>query len=137
MSSLESLAASCRDHPIVRRRRNCGVYFLIDHYEIIYIGSSTDIETRLEQHFAGVPGRSEPKVFDRVLWIPLPAAVHADYEGAFIRALAPHDNMTAPASRGNDAEILDGFGLPPPPADPHAEWIRRLRAKTGRTLVVQ
>lgn len=136
MTPLEALGRSCREHPLAPRRRNSGVYFLVDGAEIIYVGSSTDLESRLQTHISG-DRHGGPKTFDRVLWIPLPLAVHPDYEGAFIRALAPRGNQTAPASRGNDAEILDGFGLPPPPVDAHKEWIRRMRANTGRIRAPQ
>lgn len=86
----------------------CGVYFVVARQRIIYVGQSTDIHGRLYQHRSELRGR-----FEGALWLPLPAAVLGHYEGAFIRALRPKLNRSAPAHYGYDNEILEGFGLRP------------------------
>jgi DNA-binding XRE family transcriptional regulator len=94
-----------RDAPLL-----CGVYLLAAADEIVYIGSSTDIIVRAWNH-------QRSKSFDRLLWVWLPSAVHPYYEGAFIRAIRPPLNRSAPVDARYDAEILDGFGL-----EPCLEW---------------
>ena len=95
----------------------CGIYVLVDHHEIVYIGSSVDVLNRVWAH-------RRNRTFDRLLWLRLPAAVHHHYEGAFIRAIRPRLNRSAPIDARYDAEILEGFGLEaclewwtPPPAE--------------------
>lgn len=92
----------------------CGIYLLVDNEIIVYVGSSIDIDIRLAQHSAdlGHPTPRRRKVWDRALWLALPAKVHRYYEGALIRALRPKHNRHAPRSCGYDNEILDGLGLP-------------------------
>lgn len=92
---------------------SCGVYLLIDGADIVYVGSSASLETRSYSHVCDKEHeRVGWKRFDRVLWYPLPEAVHCHYEGAFIRALRPKYNLRAPKHHGYDNEILEGFRLP-------------------------
>lgn len=92
----------------------CGIYFLVDGDDIVYVGSSTDLDSRLYQHT--LDRRSAKprtaKRWDRARWLPLPERVHGYYEGALIRALRPRYNRGAPRHVGWDNEILDGLGLP-------------------------
>lgn len=116
MKPLEILRRSFRNAEIpdstpVGRLFGSGVYLLVDgNGDIVYVGASSQIEWRLYAHASGERG-IERKVFDRALWMPLPALVHHHYEGALIRALAPKYNRRAPRNRGYDAEILWGLGL--------------------------
>lgn len=90
-----------------------GVYLLVDNGTIVYVGSSTQVEYRLWAHRRpSDSGLIYSKVFDGAFWYALPLAVHPHYEGAFIRALRPAYNRSAPPHVGYDNEILDGFGLP-------------------------
>ncbi len=124
MSALEILERTFRPIAIPDRAplacQKCnppksGVYLLVAGDEIVYVGSSSDIEPRIFGHrtdrrSVNVMGR---KAFDRALWLALPAAVLDAYEGAFIRSLRPRYNRNAPRWCGNDNEILEGFGLKP------------------------
>lgn len=116
MTPLEILSMTFRpiDVPlsVPRVPDRAGVYLLIDHDEIVYVGSSIRVDVRIHAHT--LSSGTESKTFDRALWVALPALVHPHYEGAFIRALHPRDNYRAPKSHGYDAEILDGFGLHSP-----------------------
>jgi hypothetical protein len=114
---------------IPRVAPRAGVYLLIDLGSIVYVGSSGHIEHRLHSHAVTQRTRSESKSFDRALWIPLPVVVHRDYEGAFIRALCPRDCLKAPRHRGNDAEILDGFGLSHLSTDGWADHVERMTVR--------
>lgn len=114
MMALEILSRSFRsiEVPIHAPRRSvrAGIYLLVDLGEIVYVGSSRDVDARLYQH--AVEQRSVgAKSFDSALWIDLPVSVHPHYEGAFIRALCPRDSHRSPKHLGHDAEILDGFDL--------------------------
>lgn len=89
-----------------------GIYMLVDSDEIVYVGSSKDIISRLYAH---TTEHNDPltKVFDRAIHYLLPPKVHPFYEGAFIRKLCPRYSRSAPKYRGCDNEILTGFGLDP------------------------
>lgn len=115
MTAVDAIARLGVDIPIPRRRpvRPCGVYLLVRRGAVIYVGTTTEIETRVACHLNGVPGKHEPKEFDRVIWIPLPRSDIGAYEGALIRALRPPLNERAPALCGRDLEVLARLGLPP------------------------
>lgn len=86
-----------------------GVYMLTALSEIIYVGSSTDVMCRIWHHRV-----ERQKTFNKVIWYPLPLAVHPFYEGAFIRFLVPRHNRIAPSACVDyDDEIIEGFGLDP------------------------
>ena len=105
--SLAVLAAHCREIDLrSRRRRLVGVYFLISEAAIVYVGQTTDLESRIELHqWEGI------KTFDRAMWIELPADDLSAYEGALIRAIGPKYNDTAPAFRGEDNAVLARLGI--------------------------
>lgn len=124
-SPLEILARSFRPIALPTRvpkncvrcgTMKCGVYLLVAGGEIVYVGSSTDIELQLYAHanerererYRGLPFHKE---FDGALWQALPEVVMPHYEGAFIRALRPRYNGSAPRGGEHDAEILEGFDL--------------------------
>jgi hypothetical protein len=93
-----------------------GLYLLVSSDEIVYVGSSIDVATRLYVHVTERTRMERDnwqwgKRFDRALYLPLPGAVLPHYEGALIRALAPPANGRPPRDRGHDAEILHGLGL--------------------------
>jgi hypothetical protein len=125
---------------------NSGVYLLVNRGEIIYVGASKFLESRIYGH------RSEPqwqisslppKRFDRAFVYRLPVAVMHHYEGAFIRALSPKFNCTAPPrTPGYDNEILEGFDLTPHADEDaaHEAWrmvrqLRHLEIKAQRHVV--
>lgn len=100
----------CRDCGVVL----AGVYLLVKRDEIVYIGSTADILRRLYAHVSDRRRRQRfSKRFDRVLWLELPAAVIAHYEGALVRALRPPGNSVVHVRKfdAHDAEILYGLGL--------------------------
>lgn len=93
----------------------CGVYLLLLVDEIVYVGSSIDVLSRLWTHRIDAKATSRrtlAKQFDRAAWLPIPRSVMHHYEGALIRALRPKHNLGgSPMGYGFDAEILYGLGL--------------------------
>jgi len=145
-SPLTTLAACCRDIP-VERTRLVGVYFLIANDEIVYVGQSEDVETRISQHVAertrpmrGWYDKQRPnlacKQFDRAIWFPV-AAVDLDaYEGALIRALNPLQTFSAPISTGRDAEVLAVLGLAPN-VNAHRDFLARRKTRFSKPRVAR
>jgi excisionase family DNA binding protein len=66
-----------------------GIYFLCDGEEVVYVGQSVDVYSRVLQH-------RRSKQFDRVFWWPVPASELDKIEGAFIRTLKPRLNGPGP-----------------------------------------
>lgn len=97
-------------HPVAVRDRPAGIYFLLLGSELVYVGQSVDVETRVAMHI-----RQREKTFDRAFWIAVPVADLLAYESAFVRALDPPGNFWACADDSRDAEILARFGLEPDP----------------------
>lgn len=88
-----------------------GVYFLVRGDEVVYVGQSVQIPSRISSH------RQGGKVFDLVFYLTCPAAELDAIESAFIRALKPKLNGNPPkADRSRDAEILASFGIKTPEA---------------------
>lgn len=91
---------------IIEVGRICGVYLLILRGEVIYVGSSINVSTRVLGHRCA-------KSFDRAVWIPVDKDDLTSYEGALIRALRPSLNWGANVSYlGNDNDVLTALGLP-------------------------
>lgn len=113
-----------------------GVYLLVDAADIVYVGSSTDLDSRLYDHTLDrrTSKPHDAKRWDRALWLPLPVRVHGYYEGALIRGLRPRYNRGAPRHVGWDNEILDGLGLPTHDDESAAaqEWSASLRRQSSR-----
>ncbi len=109
MSALQTLAAVCTEIDISRKRL-CGVYFLILADEVVYVGQSLDVESRVNQHARG-DARLAAKGFDRALWLPVAEGDLDAYEGALIRALRPRLSLRCPFDSQRDAEILSVLGL--------------------------
>lgn len=66
---------------------SCGIYFLIRHGEIVYIGKTTDVFLRLSKH------RRDGKEFDAYNFMPCRQANLDDIEAAYIAAFLPYGNM--------------------------------------------
>lgn len=87
---------------------NPGIYFLSWAGEIVYIGQSWDVATRIEGH-----RRAGAIRFDAASFIPCPREDLAAAEAALIRSLMPPGNQRRPVGRPwLDRKILDGLGLP-------------------------
>jgi len=93
------------------RSRWVGIYFLLSNGEIVYVGQSTDVDSRIAGHVSAT--KKNKKEFDSAFWIEVPEHDLGPYEGAFIRALAPRYNWTAPKDVARDAEILALYGMAP------------------------
>lgn len=87
---------------VARARRvdeQCGVYFLIFGGEIVYVGMSTNVMRRLEQHV-----RNAEISFDSYYWTPCDAKDLHRLERAYIHAFGPRVNalickLPAPESK--------------------------------------
>lgn len=64
----------------------CGVYLLIANDEIVYVGQSVDVQSRVRAHLRRA--RSEPW-FDRALWMHIAPEHLNAFEGALIEKLRP------------------------------------------------
>lgn len=88
---------------IVARARQldeqCGIYFLINGDEIVYVGMSTNVMRRLERHV-----KEAEIAFDSYYWTPCLAKDLHRLERAYIHALEPKANslickLPAPESK--------------------------------------
>jgi len=66
----------------------CGVYFLERDGEIVYIGQSINVSSRIRQHQSGY----DRKEFDSVRILPCDKKELNNWEGFFIRLLSPKLN---------------------------------------------
>jgi hypothetical protein len=103
------------------------VYFLCLGSEIVYIGSSQNLFSRLPIHFFGGFALQDKKNFDSVFFIEIDADRFdlQEVESAFIRRFKPRLNFGQPTKRGprlvvskyksahKDAAILKHFGVEP------------------------
>lgn len=84
----ESIAQSA----VGRSRSICaGVYFLLDGNEIVYVGQSKNVPSRLIAHF-----RSGEMAFDRWWYQPCPERLLLRLEAHYISAFSPKYNFSAP-----------------------------------------
>jgi hypothetical protein len=95
-----------------------GIYILVVGDEIVYVGSTRNIVSRIGSH-------ANRHDFDRAFWIEMPHERAHVIEGALIRALNPAWCKTCPNPRGeSDIELLHGFGIEP---DTRGAFLRRVR----------
>jgi len=64
------------------------VYFLIEHHQVLYVGQSQNLPSRLTQH------EGNGKTWDRVLFMPVPPSELLRVEAEWIAALNPPLNRT-------------------------------------------
>jgi len=64
----------------------CGIYFLIKNKEIVYVGKSTNIRSRIVNHYFS------KKDFDRISVIELDKSRLDSYEKHYIKSLRPKFN---------------------------------------------
>lgn len=121
-SPLDLLEMHGREIPVARTRL-VGIYILVLDGDIVYVGQSRDIESRIALHRNH--GTTD---FDRAFWIEVPAEELDAYEGALIRGLSPRACCSAPRDKGRDAEILARFGIAPDPVR-RAEFMKRRAAR--------
>lgn len=69
------------------------VYFLIDGKNVVYVGQSVRIHSRIKQHV-------KDKDFDRIIWIQVPKLLLSKIENFYIQLLKPRYNKTI----GNDVK---------------------------------
>ncbi len=69
------------------------VYFLVLKQEIVYVGQSRNLLSRLGQH------REDGKCWDRVLYLPVPADCLLAVEAQWIRVLCPPLNRAGQPAR--------------------------------------
>lgn len=91
--------------------RKAGVYFLVRGSSVVYIGQSTDIESRIE-------AQREAYNFDVAYFIEVPSDRLDDVEGAAIRFYEPEFNgrkangkICSPPQRLPDVQVLEEFGF--------------------------
>jgi len=91
------------------------IYFLLKGDQVIYVGQSSSLYSRLSNH------RLTPKDFDRVFVITVPEEWVGridKIEASFIRFLDPPLNRTKRIGLWEAKTYLSIFGLPP-------GWVRR------------
>jgi len=91
------------------------VYFLISRDEVVYIGQSVQLVGRIAQHRASSSGEAA-KVFDRVVWLPVPRSELLPLERAFIDTIKPRLNRVWHGSierrEDENKELIQGFIRP-------------------------
>ncbi|HEY6038081.1 MAG TPA: GIY-YIG nuclease family protein [Kofleriaceae bacterium] len=87
--------------------RVVGVYMLLAGDEVVYVGQSVDVRSRLSDHL-----RWPPRAFDRALVLPCGADDLRAVEAALIRWFMPSGNRIRTIFVGED-EALASLGLPP------------------------
>lgn len=117
-SPLEAIARVGRE--ISQPTALVGVYLLIAEDEIVYIGQSVDVWSRVAAH-------AKRFSFDRVIMIDLAREDLRAYEAALIRALNPRLTFRCLNDDARDAEILRALGIA---ADPVARAAFELRRGT-------
>lgn len=75
----------------IRYDQICGIYFLIRGQEIVYIGQSMNVLSRLSQHYA-----EQTKVFDSFYLLECREANLNHTEALYIAKFAPIYNITKP-----------------------------------------
>lgn len=94
--------------PVVRE---CGVYFLLDDDEIVYVGQSTDIEARISVHY-----NQKKKRFNRYTYLSCSAEYLNDIEAHYIVHLAPKYNVKLPENSrwATVKDIKNRYGIAVP-----------------------
>lgn len=65
-------------------QRSCGVYFLVQGQEVVYVGQSVNIYSRISQH--------SDKKFDKYAFVPCEAELLDKLESLYIHTLKPRLN---------------------------------------------
>lgn len=79
----------------------CGIYFLVEDTEIVYIGQSVDVFTRVLTH-----RREGHKSFDKCCWVPVPRDELDAVESALIALFKPRHNRDGVAKHGDETLAL-------------------------------
>lgn len=79
----------------------CGVYFLIDKDEVVYVGQSLDVLNRLSKHMRG--GRR----FERFAFIACKKEDLDELERLYINALVPAWNTAMPVKKARAVSPVD------------------------------
>lgn len=75
----------------------CGIYFLIDCDEVVYVGQSVDIRSRLEQHSnAGMAKGTKEKNFNRFFFVNCQREELDRLEAYYILKFRPKYNIAIP-----------------------------------------
>jgi hypothetical protein len=88
-----------RLHQAMMPPKICGIYFLCSGPELVYVGQSVDVYTR-------IVGHRDTKEFDRVFYLSVPRSELDRIEGAFIRALRPCLNGNVGPTTDDEARRL-------------------------------
>jgi len=84
-----------------------GIYFLIEHNEVVYVGQSTNIMLRVYTH-------AQEKRFDSFSYIPIDPSNHNIIEALYIWTLQPRHNRTVPnvhrVTLSNDQVVYQARG---------------------------
>lgn len=75
-------------------RNKCGIYFLFDGNEVVYVGQSVNILARINVHLA-----QEKKAFDAFAFVEYPQDVLNEVEAAYIVKLCPRYNTGLPQNQ--------------------------------------
>ncbi len=90
-----AVVESAQRSEIEDARRLCGVYFLIDGDEVVYVGQSVNVAARILQHIA-----CPTKQFNRACYVPVHPDELDDTEKSLITLFAPKHNSMGLPRRG-------------------------------------
>lgn len=99
-AQIESAIVSAAQ-PINPGPSTCGIYFLVEDTEIVYIGQSTDVFTRVLTH-----RREGYKAFDKCCWVPVPRDELDAVESALIALFKPRHNRDGVNKHGDETLAL-------------------------------
>jgi hypothetical protein len=77
--------------PYIHDNQHCGIYFLLDCEEIVYVGKSVDVKSRLKQH-----SNNLNKVWNRYFFIKCDRQEIDRLEAYYILRFRPKYNVAIP-----------------------------------------
>ena len=94
------------EHAIVGQSKrvdpDCGVYFLLQDFKIVYVGQTQNGLHRIGQHFV-----DEKKAFDSYTFLPVPESQLNIIESAYIEKFNPvYNRNNGPSSWRVESEVL-------------------------------
>ncbi len=91
-----AVVGAARQAEVEDVRRLCGVYFLIDGDEVVYVGQSVNVAARILQHIA-----DKTKQFSRACYVPVHPDDLDETERSLITLFAPrHNSLGLPCRAG-------------------------------------
>ena len=89
--------------PYIHNKGQCGVYFLLNCEQIVYVGKTTDIRNRLQQH-----SKDLNKIWNRYFFIGCEREEVNRLEAYYILKYRPRYNVAIPDPSSADMDLHRG-----------------------------